>query len=953
MRFRIVIVAAAVLCIGALLDRAGPVASARLPQIAPVGGKAAAFAIAKPGRVDVNTGIARSSPVFEPGYDHPFHLQSERTAAGRDGRMSTAKFSAHPMPTPILSFDGLSNFDNVNFFGLIVAPPDMVGDVGPRHYVQIVNILFRVFDKKGLPLTPPMPIKSLFTALGTPCSQRNDGLPNVLYDQLADRWLISQVCSIYPPFRQMIAVSKTGDPAAEWFAYEFVMPNVRINDFPKISMWPDGYYMTTDEYLGSDYVGSGVFAFDRNKMLAGDPAAGYVYVSYHAPAPSRRRGMLAADLDGLRFPPDGTPAIIASYQANEYGDAQDAIRLFDFDVDFDAPSNSTFTERPESPIAVEPFDPTSPSGRADIAQPPPGAPLDSVSDTLGYRLAYRNHDSYQALVVNQTVRTTPPEQVYRAGVRLYEFRNSSGSYSPFVQNTLGDAGSSRWIASAAQDHQGNTAMQYNYVSDEKEVSILYSGRLKNDFANTLRQEGTIVTSTGVQRGFGWRWGEYSGMAVDPVDDCTFWMTNAYYTFESQNFSDFGWLTRIGTFKFDECSPAPRATVRGKVTNAANGQPVAGATVDTSRYSRTTSTDGAYDLMLVPGTFSLSVSAHGFRSQVVNLSLKGGDTLIRNFALEPVPILVNTGFDVSAESCGINGAPEPGESLTVSVTLRNTGTIPTQALVAALRSAGGVIDPGPPQNFGAIPVGGTATRSFSFTVSKEIECGSPVTLTLALSDGGSDLGDLTIPLQTGVPRIALRESFDRTLMGALPARWTRTATGNLGQVDEGRNWRISNRRPWSPTKSLFVPTPSQFGVSEVASPVFQIATNEARLTFRNWYELETTFLRNRVFDGTVLEIRFDGGEWQDILAAGCAFESGGYDGPIDACCSNPLAGRLAWSGWSGINRPAEYVTTSVKLPASAAGRKVQFRWRTATDIGTGREGQYIDDVLVTDGRTCGC
>jgi len=175
------------------------------------------------------------------------------------------------MPSPGISFDGLSNYNNIDAYGVVIIPPDMIGDVGPNHYVQAVNALVRVYDKSGDPLTPPFKMSELFGPLNTPCSVRNDGEATVLYDQLADRWLLSQYCTLFPPFRQMIAISKTGDPTGAYFVYEFVMPNVRLNDVAKFGVWPDGYYMSTDEFIGSDFAGSGMFAFDRNKMLAGDP----------------------------------------------------------------------------------------------------------------------------------------------------------------------------------------------------------------------------------------------------------------------------------------------------------------------------------------------------------------------------------------------------------------------------------------------------------------------------------------------------------------------------------------------------------------------------------------------------------------------------------------------------------------------------------------------------------
>lgn len=872
------------------------------------------------------------------------------------GVFKTASLSSLMLPEPSVSFDGLSNFDNVAAFGQLISPPDMVGEAGRDHYVQVVNTLFRVFTKTGQPLSNPIPLNHLFLNLGTPCSLRNDGLPNVVYDQLADRWLISQVCSLHPPFRQMIAVSQTGDPMGAWFAYEFVMPNVKINDFPKISMWPDGYYMTTNEVFGSDYKGTGIFAFDRKKMLAGDAAAGYIYFSLPTTL-TLPGGMLPADLDGLRPPPKGTSAIIATHTATEYGDPNDALRLYDFHADFENPSLSTLTERPESPMIVAAFDPTSPNGRADISQPPPGEKLDSMSDTLMSRLAYRNLGSYQTLVANQTVRLTPSDQAYRAGVRVYELRNSSGAYVPFVQSTIGDTVSSRWIGSAAQDHQGNTAVQYNFVSDEKRVAINYTGRLVSDTPNTFHAERSLIEGTGVQKAFGWRWGEYSGMSVDPTDDCTFWITNAYYTLASEQWSDFGWLTRIGAFKFDECTAAPSATIIGTVTNPVTGQPIKGVQIEAASYSRRSLTNGGYGpLKVLPGPFQLKASKHGYRDTTRSIDIADGQTQQQDFALEPIPIVATTSQVVIGESCGLNRAIEPGETVSVDITLRNEGAAAIANLNAQLMPSGSVLNPGPAQNYGPMPAGGEPkTRTFSFTVAANVSCGSDVPLNFQLSDGTVNIGSYSFTLKTGAQKIALKESFDRTSMGGLPARWMRSGATSTGIPDPARDWRLTNAFSTSFTKSAFSPTPIQPGINELISPVFNVTSADARLTFQNRYDLETTFLRNRLFDGSVVEISYDGGAWQDILAAGGVFETGGYDGVLDAIGQNPLAGRSAWSGRSGMNIPAEFVTVSVKLPANALGHKVRVRWRVGTDLGNSRiiEGQFIDDVVVTDGYSCTC
>lgn len=873
----------------------------------------------------------------------------------RDGAM--ARMSGAPMPTPSLSFDGLTNFDNIAAYNLVIIPPDTIGDVGPAHYVQAVNSLIRIFDKNGNALTPPFRISQLFEPLGTVCSSRNDGEPVVLYDSLADRWLISQYCNPFPPFRQMIAVSKTGDPTGSYHIYEFVMPNIRLNDLAKFGVWPDGYYMSTEEFTGGDFSGMGAFAFDRTKMLGGDPTASYIY--FHRPSigPARWGNLLPADLDGLRPPPAGAPNVFAGYSATEYGEPQDAIRLFDFHADFAVPPNSTFTERPESPIAVAAFNPLSLEGRNDIAQPPPGERLDANSDRLNYRAAYRNLGGSESLVLNQTVLLS--WDPYRAGVRLYDLRRTGGSFSVSEQSTIGDTSSSRWIGSAASDHQGNLAIGYNFVQDEKEPSLLYSGRLATEPAGTFRQEQVLIDGTGVQRAFGFRWGDYSGMSVDPVDDCTFWMTGEYYTLASQEFSEFTWLTRIGRFKFAECTPAPRAVITGTVTNAANGQPIGSARVTASVYSRATAANGSYgNLAVLPGTYQVTASAHGFRPQVLTVSPADGQTITQNFAMEPVPVLANTATQIAAESCGTNGAPDPGETVSVAVSLRNTGALATENLVATLLVGGGVTAPGPPQTYGAMPVGGApVSRTFSFTVGQGVTCGAPITLTIRLQDGaGETIGLIAITLQTGTPKVVLRQNFDRNQFAQLPPRWSRSETRLDAQQPVGeRLWRIGSARTASAPKAAFGPDPHYRGLSEMVSPVVKITSADARLTFQNYYKLEATFLLNRLWDGSVLEIKYGSGAWQDIIAAGGGFESGGYNGLIDACCQNPLATRPGWAGRSGINETAEFITTSVRLPPAAAGKNITLRWLLATDIGNSVvvEGQYVDDVLITDGFTCGC
>jgi hypothetical protein len=507
------------------------------------------------------------------------------------------------------------------------------------------------------------------------------------------------------------------------------------------------------------------------------------------------------------------------------------------------------------------------------------------------------------------------------------------------------------MGAAAQDGQGNLAFAYSISGEQKVPSIAYSGRLATDAPGSLRGEKTLISGSGVQKAFGYRWGDYSGMSVDPLNDCDFWITNQYYTLESQEESDFGWLTQIGYFRFPECVSQIPMRFNGSVTNAVNGQPIGGATVSIeAAYSRTTNMSGAYSDLLVPqpATYTLTASARGFGSVTRIVSANGPGPRIENFTLQPIPLFENAGIEITGESCPINESVDPGEFVSINVTLRNTGSAATANLSASLSQSGGVINPSESQNYGIIAPGGPGvTRPFSFRAAPSLTCGDPITLTFLLSEPGASFGTATVALQTGRKRIAFTENFDSAASPTLPAGWTTSATGAQ------QPWTTSVTRFESAPNAAFSPDPFQVGLNELTSPAIAITSTQAEIEFRNWYELETTFLRNRLYDGAVLEVKIGNSGWQDIEAAGGNFLSGGYDGVIDSCCSNPLAGRRGWSGRSGPNQVSEFITSKAKLPASAAGQNVQLRWRVGTDIGTFRTGQFIDNISVTDGFVCNC
>ena len=190
---------------------------------------------------------------------------------------------------------------------------------------------------------------------------------------MADRWLLSQFAftsNTTPPFHEAIAISKTGDPTGEYWVYDFVVPGNNFPDYSKFGAWPDGYYMTDRQFTnGGPYAGPGCFAFDRAKMLVGDPSATFIYFNAGLTASQASSGMIPSDFYGITPPPAGAPNVFAIFTDDAFvGDTADAIRLFNFHADFAVPANSTFTERAGSPLPVAAFDSRNPAGRADIEQ---------------------------------------------------------------------------------------------------------------------------------------------------------------------------------------------------------------------------------------------------------------------------------------------------------------------------------------------------------------------------------------------------------------------------------------------------------------------------------------------------------------------------------------------------------------------------------------------------------
>ncbi len=443
-------------------------------------------------------------------------------------------------PTVGTSFEGLGN--GQYGFSVTGAPPDTEGTVGATQYVQWVNTSFAIFNKStGALVAGPTAGNTLWSGFGGGCQSNNDGDPIVLYDKAAQRWIFSQFSVSTTPYLQCIAVSTTSDATGTYNRYSFQYGN--FDDYPKMGVWSDAYYETFNMFNGNTFVGADACAYNRTAMLNGTAATQVCFQQT-----SSIGGLLPADIDGSTAPPTGSPNYMLYFGTNN-------LNLFKFHVDFTTPSNSTFTG--PTVISVAAFSPLCGGGTC-VPQPATTQQLDSLADRLMYRLAYRNFGTHESLVVNHSVVAGSS-----GGVRWYEIQNPSGTPTVAQQSTFAPDSNYRWMGSIAMDQAGDMALGYSVASSSLNPTIRYTGRVPTDPTSTMEAEVNVVTGTGSQNGGLSRWGDYSAMQVDPVDDCTFWYTQEYM----KTTGSFNWNTRIANFKFPNCgSTTPDFSVAASPTS---------------------------------------------------------------------------------------------------------------------------------------------------------------------------------------------------------------------------------------------------------------------------------------------------------------------------------------------------------------------------------------------------
>ena len=731
---------------------------------------------------------------------------------------------AQPLaPALTLNFDGVGNgFSGpAGTFTVAGAPPDTNGSVGPNHYVQIVNTDFAVFDKSGAALFGPVPINTLWTGFGGDCETNNDGDPVVKYDNMADRWVIAQPSFSTTPYLECVAVSTSADPTGSYNRYSF--SNTDFPDYPKIGVWPDAYYASFNFFTSASgtFSGGEVCAYDRASMLAGQPATQQCFN-----VGTSFGGLLPADLDGGRQPPAGSPNYVVSL-----GAADGQLAFWQFHVDWATPANTTLTGPTTLTTAAFTL-PCNDTGGTCVAQSGTTQRLDTLGDRLMYRLAYRNFSDHEALVVNHSI--TAGSSV---GVRWYELRpDASHNLTIFQQGTYAPDSDYRWMGSIAMDQAGNMALGFSRSGTAINPEIHFTGRLAGDALGLMTQgEGTIIDGTGSQTGRNQsRWGDYSAMAIDPSDDCTFWYTNEYLSSNGA----FNWKTRIASFKLPGCaasagndfsisaSPTSLSLVQGTSGSISISTAVTSGTAGTVSLAVSGVPSGA-SASLNPGSVSagtsatLNVNAGSAAAGAYTLTVTGTEGSVTHTTTVQLTVTApSPNFTISASPSSLSLVQGASGSSTISTTVVGSGGTISLSVSGTPSGASASVTPtsvtaGTSATLN-VNAGSAAAGAYTLTVTGtegSVTHTTTVQLTvtapsksMTTSGGGGgfsgvDVGGLLLLLITAMARRRQRlqafaaAALPRLVMkrwaripgleGAFGARWLRPQVRHLGRSAEQR------------------------------------------------------------------------------------------------------------------------------------------------------------------------
>jgi hypothetical protein len=437
-------------------------------------------------------------------------------------------------------FEGADNEDNLSTVGFRVAPPDTDGDVGPNHYVQMINMVTTIFDKNGNIIAGGGPFASnvFWSGQGGNCEPFNQGDPVVVYDEVADRWLVSQFAfdDNFTTFSQCVAISQTGDPTGAYNRYEFDFDGIGFPDYPKHGIVTDSITMMANIFAPPTFFFTGTFlgVMDKAAMYAGSSAT---LIGFKLS--SNEFGFVAGDLDG----PGNAPALFATAMSSRRP------RFDIWQATYDFPSGTGQVDR-IARLQISGYDANfcSASREACVPQPNGGPALETLSDRLMHRLQIRDFGTHRSMVAAHTVDVGGG----RAGIRWYELRESAGSWSMYQHGTYApDDGLNRWVPSIAMNSAGDIGLGFSVSSTTEPLSSRAAGQSAANSGTGILDATEVICRMGITEQAGSaRAGDYSSTNVDPVTD-SFWHTNEY---GQRNDKSAGWGTTVCEFSLSSSPP---------------------------------------------------------------------------------------------------------------------------------------------------------------------------------------------------------------------------------------------------------------------------------------------------------------------------------------------------------------------------------------------------------------
>ena len=847
--------------------------------------------------------------------------------------------------TPQRTFDTLEiEIPGQGFSG--VNPPDTVGDVGKDFYIQSINgasgTTYMIYDKEdGSVAAGPFTIQSL--AMGGSCTG-GMGDPIVMYDPLANRWLLSEFAN--EGNWLCVYISQTSDPVSGgWYQYAFETPY--FPDYPKYSVWPDAYYVGTNESTPA------LYALDRVAMLNGQPAT----MQRFTVSPLSGFGfqmLVPADIDGNTPPPANNPGYFMRHRDDEVhnvgsnNSAEDYLELFSFHVDWDTPANSTVSGPTSIPIAEIDSTLCGLTSFSCFSQPGGGAPLDPLREVVMWRLQYRNFNDHAVLVSNLV---TDVDSTDHGGIRWFELRkNGTDPWSLFQEGTYAPDGKNRWMGSIAMDGSGNMALGYNVVDSATYPELRYTGRLSLDPMGSMPQ-GEFTVVTGSASNASNRWGDYGAVNVDPEDDCTFWFTGMY----NENTT---WSTKICRFSFDACG-CPDFMAPSDFTVANDGDnrlTLTWTSVPDAHHYRIYRSYGS-----CPQTYTL-LTDNVTTTHYTDTTVSGGITYSYTVTA------------VNADSCespksGCDDATATGnclipptfsglesitngQSATCSLHLSWSPSTPvcgSSVVYNIYRSQTSGFTPGSANRIARC----IATTSYTDT---DVQSKTAYHYIVRAEDstsygsgpctGGNE--DSNTVEKSGTPTGGTSALFSDDIE-TVNGNWQAVAGpgdgGGTSAWDISSDNSHSGNDAWTCTDEGMIK--DQLLEMVTATPI-PLNSTGTRLTFWHYVDTETTY------DGGVLEYSTDNGNhWHDILEGNGAgvpgdadrITSNGYNSTISNGYGSPIGGRQAWSG-----NISPYTQVAVDL-ADFSGQDVLFRWRLACDASVGQNGWWIDDVVISTLLNC--